>query len=211
MMTDKDTDTDTDTVAASSDNSKTVDEQTIAALQCLHHHKTVLETKLGATKKSWSDRLKESTIEFHGLIRDPVPSDDLCPDRVRAIKSADEDHQGLIDERDQEISKIKSKISECDSAFYDVLRRSRDPNQVNLNYGSEDGGIDPEAGIMLPAEHLKVLNVAARSMADNSEEVGSGVTSLLGRLDELGVGDMGFPAEPTEAPALTLAEDPSDD
>lgn len=175
----------------------TVVRQMLLAMQCLDHQINVLKAKRQQASKSWADLLKDDTQSLNGLIREPVPDAARCEGRLVDIQGLDAEKQKHIAARDEELEGLKQQIAENEAAFFEILRRRTQPDQLNMNFGAPKG-FDPAAGLILPAVHLEQVRAAAHSFQSEHDETVDGMPELFSRLDELGVMGLEFPAEPDD-------------
>ena len=174
------------------------DKQTLLAIRCLDFQIRSIETTQAATRKRWADNLKEATVEFNERVRAPIPTADNCRGILSDIQELDREKQAREKKKANEIDSLKQKLAEAQSTFYELLRRTKNPNQVNLDFSGGEG-FDPHAGLLLSPEHLDNVREAAEAFAKEAgEDAVDGMDELTNRLESLGVAGIEFPAEDFE-------------
>ena len=168
-------------------------QQSLLALMVLDRRITKLKAALLAERKQWAERLGETTEKLNDKLRDPVPAKGgECKARLHELQDLDTERQDQKASKNIAIERLKAKVAESEQAFYDILRRQKNPSQMNLNFTDAGANFDPSAGIILDQKYLDTVRSAVN---DFSSEGGTadGLEDLTSRLDEIGAAGLEFP------------------
>ena len=166
-------------------------QRALLALLLLDDQHTKLETQHSATKKEFADKLSKATDLLNTRIRDALPSKSGdCKQQLKDVQELDAAREQIKSEKAKAIEKVKAQIAENQAAFYEILRRRKNPAQTHFNFGHGDGStFDPHAGLLLDAKHIDQV----RQAAEEYEGEAAGMEDLNARLDEIGAAGITFP------------------